>query len=159
MNRLALWLGLVLYGWPPIAAVEMDMLTARIATLMLAPLLYSLYELSTAGTSLKYWPYSYALLFGSLLSVGGAFALSYAVDFRGRQDLSARKRLVLSFCAFSGFFPYLFGVYLVAFAGLYGLYVAITAHSVARIVASVLWILIGYRLAWVVRIMSEAGVA
>lgn len=128
-----------------LSGAAVDLLTARCILPFLVPLAFSIYELVAEGTGSENYPYTYLPLIGSGLSI--VCTVLYAMTLHSR---SRSPWLVLAI--FCKYVPYLFGLYIFGFLGLYGVL------AVGSIVAGIFWMFLGYWVLYWIRVLSLIGV-
>jgi len=130
---------------------QLNLLAGEAGVPAVVAFLLSLYELYALGTDLKYWPRTYLLLLGSLLSIVGVFWFSWIAETRRKQPWQFVGAL-------AGFVAYIYSLYLIGFLGVYRLFTLLSGFSVWGLIVGVLWIYLGYRMLHALWLISEIGV-
>jgi len=93
------------------------------------------------------------ILIGATLSLMGTIAHSISI-IKFKKD---EKSWLGVFLSLSGFFPYLFGCFLVFYKGFWSFKYLLISFSFWKLISPAIWILLGYRIVSQFHLMTELG--
>jgi len=94
---------------------------------------------------------------GWVLTIGALLSF-FGVVFFGITIMEEKKKSWRSFIfSLAGFFPYMLGSFLVFYKGFYSFTYLLTSFSFLRLVAPIIWIVLGYRMVSQLHLMTEFG--
>ena len=93
---------------------------------------------------------------GWVLVIGALLAFAGSVTY-GVTILDNKKSLRNMLFAFMGFFPYLYGCFIVFYKGFWSFKFLFTSFSLGKLIIPIIWIVIGYQIVKATHILTEFG--